>query len=122
MKSTEFITEGVDQLVADFQDIADEFNHHVTDGDSVPSAPDSSKFRASRGGMIDVVRNLQVHGGQYGMDRQFLVAIKVGGRLDSEVHTEIERYVKHVLDNVSSDTLRFIKTSGTNWSAYGLGR
>ena len=122
MKSTEFITEGVDQLVADFQEIADEFNHHVTDGDSIPSAPDTSKFRAARGGMIEVARNLQVAGGQYGMDRQFLVAIKVGGGIDNEVHTEIERYVKHVLNNVTSDTLRFIKTTGTNWSAYGLGK
>lgn len=108
--------------------IEQKYSSHTTDSDFIPSAPDTSKFKAARGGMIELDHAVHVHGGRYGFPRYFPVALKVGGNVDLDVHRQIKSDVQQLWNSMTDEdeiktnqgTLRFDSTSGTNWSAYGI--
>jgi len=133
------VKEYVDYIEEGYDEIVNKYKSHITDSDSVPSAPDTSKFRATRGGMLETAHNVNVHGGQYGADKFFPIAVKVGGRIDRDVHEDIKDEVEdqwegilegardhepHVVDGkvikTKEGNLSFSSTGGTNWSAYGI--
>ena len=76
--------------------IEQKYNSHTTDSDFVPAGPDSSKFKAARGGMIELDHAVTVHGGRYGFPRYFPVALKVGGNVDLDVHKQIKNDEKEM--------------------------
>ncbi len=110
------------------EDIVSKYNSHTTDSDFIPTGPDSSKFSAKRSGMIEVAHKVNIYGGQYQMSRFFPVAIKVGGKVDSNIHNQIKNDVEQLWASLVNDssvetnkgTLRFDFTQGTSWRAYGI--
>ena len=133
------LKEYVDYLEDTLADIADEFRMHVTQGDTIPSGPDTSKFQASRGGMVEVAKNVSTGGGQYSLPRQFILGIKVGGIIDTKIHDAIDGKIKLIWADIlegeresfpeviqgngvrtAHGILHYSKATGTNWSIYGF--
>lgn len=133
------LEEYMDYLEDTLADIADEYSMHVTQGDTVPSAPDTSKFSASRGGMIEVARNVSTGGGKYDLPRHFIIGVKVGGIIDVKIHDAIDGKIKRIWADIlegeresfpevvqgnsvrtAKGAMHYSKASGTNWSIYGF--
>lgn len=117
------------------EQVADSYAHEVTDPISRPSAPDTSKFRATVSGMIQVEHNVHIHGGQYGIPRTYSVFLKIGGRIDHKIATEIKNeVVKRVAKIVDDPTglkipaslycddkvVGMEQTEGSNWGGIGF--
>lgn len=117
-------------------DIAHEFAHYKKDATSRAAAPDTSKFRATVGGMIDVEHNVHVHGGQYGISKTYKVFLKIGGGIDHKVEKQmIDRLASHMSDNLlnyheaefkipgsiycKDGMVIFSTEDGTNWGGVG---
>lgn len=69
-------------------DLQDEFKGSEAKQGSVPSAPDSFKFRAIKYGMIQYCPKEYVHG-SYGTGRQYDHFFKMGSNVASETRKEI---------------------------------
>jgi hypothetical protein len=111
------------------EDIVDHFKEHETYTDSIPCAPDTTKFRATRSGFIKLERKHVHRGGYYGFNRYIPYAVLVGGNVDSGISSQIEELVKMVCERSkelvvtnSDDTTQkghFHSSHGTNYSTYG---
>ena len=122
--------------------MVEEYEEMQTEDSSVPSAPDTSKFRALKSGKISYMSNETIHGGHYGVNRHMSSGIKVGGGVDSSVHKDAKDTIWKIFSKhqkkISGDSdhhirirfgetkygphysLVFIATRGTAWSAYGV--
>jgi hypothetical protein len=115
-------------LVRNYQDYAQAST-------SIPSAPDTTKFRAQLGGMIEYASNLTVPGGYYSHDKQYIDFIQIGGGLPPQVTQNLMRdfaaYMKKMFDITIAPGLR-VKTTdgyifffpepetGTGWGGFGF--
>lgn len=92
--------------------IVDKYKKYETEGDSIPSAPNSAIFRATRSGTIDLVSNT---------DSKYLLAVLIGGaipyQIKHKISSEIENLVRNFKDN---DESYYSWRDGTNYSTVGL--
>ena len=114
------------------KDIVEDYAGRQVDASSTPAAPDSSKFTAAVGGMIEYAENVSFSGGKYGSPKTYRMFIKVGGGIDQGVKDEIQEefteLVSVMTGQPASNTLfttdgyRFIFGSedGTNYGGYGV--
>lgn len=119
-------------LIEVMSDIAEDFSQYTVPDSSVPSAPDSSKFRATRGGMISFEKNVHVHGGYYGQPRTYRLFIKIGGAVDpkvcAEIKSELDDAMRWIVGVPFGPTVYFEdghvmytgEVNGTNWGGYGV--
>jgi len=134
------VNEFIQHIQDEFEQIVEEYEEHITKGDTIPAGPDTTKFRASRGGMLEVAEKLQHSGGRYGLPKTLIRAIKVGGKIDYKIHKKIKQEVKDFWadmvegnkeneGSVKESTITTKEgfrlyygdiTGGTNWSAYGV--
>lgn len=118
-------------------DLVDEYKKHEGGQDSVPSAPDTSKFRAIKYGMIDHAKGVTVHGGYYGFTRHYEHLLKLGTTVKSDIRQEIlTKFFSHLSDDTGIDIAKgdfvTIKCSdgnvyigivdGTAWGGVGIYR
>jgi hypothetical protein len=107
--------------------IVETYKEHEVENTSIPSAPDSTKFRASVSGKIKIRKQHISYGGRYDLDYYFPVCITVGGGIDREIHKEIDEIVRKLSDKMKGSLSCDAKKgshrskSGTNFSVYGLG-
>ena len=90
---------------------------------SVGAAPDSTRFRAAVGGMVELMVNEAVYDGFKG--KTLLLGIKVGGGVNKSTRDKIfqEAYEKLMpLEqfNSSGGGISIHTSDGTNWGAIGL--
>lgn len=90
---------------------------------SVGAAPNSTRFKAAVGGMVDLMINEPVYDGFKG--KTLLIGIKVGGGVDRSTKDKIfqEAYETLMpLDQFNSKNggISIFITEGTNWSCIGL--
>lgn len=123
----------VREIVDVLRDLAEEFRDAATGTMSVPSAPDTSKFRATRYGMIEFVKNVTIHG-SYGISNTYQYFLKIGSAVDTRVRDEIFDEFKQSVESIgitirddythieSSDGWRvsIAFTYGSAWGGIGL--
>ena len=106
----------------------EKYKIHSTTATKSPSAPDSTKFIATRGGMIEYAPNTQWNG-SYGTSMMFQNFVKIGGGVDfkikQQMEQEFENFLSEYFEGTSCKTndgyrVVFDKVSGTNWGGYGL--
>ena len=121
-------------LTHDLERLASESQKLTKESDSVPAGPDSSKFTASRGGMIELSHNVHIHGGQYGISETYQLFFKIGGGLSSTIKEKLKKEVHHIVEGYcmsgkfelnwpllcSNGLLRITETHGTNWGGFGF--
>lgn len=132
------IDSSVSALMSTIDDVIDDVvNNHkskeVADS-SVPSAPDTTKFRAQRSGKISHTQNEVVHGGTYGFTRKFEQFLKIGGGLSFDDKQEImNEFFKFLGDDLgvsipyndstsikcNDGTVIIGTVYGTNWGGVG---
>jgi hypothetical protein len=115
-----------DSVAKELSEVMDNLKNAVKkwemEDDSIPSAPNSQSFRASRSGTpISVQYNGWHRGGAYGWSGPFLVQIRIGGRLDLTIRQAIRKVSEMILEKYNFSCAwsktRIDYTSGTNWSA-----
>ena len=115
----------LETIFEEFEQFYKEFNNINT---SIPSAPDTSKFTATVSGWIKFDKNFSVSGGYYGFTRCFTYGLKVGGNFNYGnprfLMNYVLKYIKGtyglpIYNNGEKSIIN--KTSGTNWSAVGVG-
>lgn len=118
---------------------AAQYKRYETAGKSVPSAPDSSKFRATVSGMVEV-GPVTIHQSFSGLSHHYQVFIKIGSAIESkkakEIRDDFLGEFDDSLDNAidgdvglklnttyeCSDGKRFTigTTDGSNWGGIGV--
>jgi hypothetical protein len=102
------------------------YKEHETTADSVPSAPNTSTFRATRSGFIKIRENYTHRGGYYGFDRSLPYALVVGSRVRSDISEEIKELVEEASNEakehitINGNKPFFHESHGTNFSTFGL--
>jgi hypothetical protein len=105
---------------------------YQTKSDSIPSAPNTSVFRASRSGVVNMDRNVVIYG-EYGSHVMYPVFLKIGGALSIEhkqlLRTQFIDHLTPLVDEVATEnthiecsdgttvSIRF--AHGTNWGGIG---
>ena len=135
-----FTDETCADVIQEIQDnmkaLVSKYKSHEAKTDSIAAAPDTTKFRATRSGMIDFERNVHIHGGQYGVPKTHAYFIKIGGNVDSKISKKIGEELAQDIDdfNDASDSVFKIpgtlacadgyvmlqEEHGTNWGGFGL--
>jgi len=90
---------------------------------SVGAAPNSTRFRAAVGGMVELMVNEAVYDGFSG--KTLLLGIKVGGGVDRSTRDKIFQEAYEALMpleqfNSSNGGISIYTSDGTNWGAIGL--
>jgi len=103
--------------------IVDKYKKDEVKATSIGAAPNSTRFRAAVGGMIELMVNETVYDGFRG--KTLLLGIKVGGGVDRSTRDKIfqEAYEKLMpLEqfNSSDGGISIHISDGTNWGAIGL--
>jgi hypothetical protein len=108
----------------------EKYQKYVAGQDSIPAGPDSSKFSATRSGMIEFAKDTQVHGGTYGFNRFYQAFVKIGGNVDGKIKQKMREEFKAWLTKTTGDdsnyymtpvhTITYGEVDGTNWGGYGL--
>jgi len=119
------------------------YKKDVAGTDSVPSYPDTSKFLATRSGMIEYMSGEQQWPHVINSRGHMSAGVKVGSNVNSNVHKSIKDALFKVFSKhqkkIGGDTDRYIRLKlnddekygdhygitftsivGTNWSAYGI--
>jgi hypothetical protein len=113
-----------------------------TEDSSVPSAPDTSKFRALKSGKIEYMADETIHGGYYGVNKYMSSGVKVGSNIESSIHKDIKETLLKIFNKYQREiggdsdshirirvgdtrygphySLVFIASRGTAWSSYGV--
>lgn len=127
----------VDDAADVMSEIVDDYKKHEGGQDSVPAAPDTSKFKAIKYGMIDHIAGLTVPGGYYGFTRRYEHFLKLGTTVDASVRKEMmTKFFNHLSDDIGAtikqgdwatikcnDGVVYIGTvSGTAWGGVGVYR
>jgi hypothetical protein len=115
--------------------LVNEYQSEVQASTSTPSAPDTSKFRATVGGMIEYATRLAVHGGYYGGSKQYIDFIKIGAGIPRQVTKDLMRdFAAHMEEQfditvtpgvsiATEDGYVFsfqVEEGGTNWGGFGF--
>lgn len=105
--------------------IVNRYKVHEVDNSSVPSAPNSAIFRASRSGKLQFEFDYYSSAGQYGFSRRFLFAVKIGSNIapviQEEIKEKIYKIIKRYHQYNSSDGGVYCEyITGTNFDTYGL--
>ncbi len=99
---------------------------------SVPSAPDTSKFYATKSNMIRVVKDAHTGGGTYSPSKTFPYFLQIGSGIDYKIRDNMkEEFLKEFFDAfgmtpaktfMSGDGYRFIfsEVDGSNWGGFGF--
>jgi len=123
----EHVSHGMAEIVQKYKD-------KQVKGDSVPSAPDTTRFRATRSGMIQHETNVHIHGGMYGVNRTYMHFIKIGSLVDTRTCNDINREVADLVDEMTVEEgfkvpgvvhcpdgiMCFYTEDGTNWGGVGF--
>jgi hypothetical protein len=121
------LTESWDAYKKDLEKIVKKYKKYEAKDSSVPSAPDTSRFRATKGGQIELRENETLDGGSYGIDRFLPYAVIVGSNVDRKIRDKIEKDVEKVSEKhkdsvtIGNDPVYFLKKSGSAYSTFGLG-
>lgn len=96
------------ELMSTIADLIDEIIEHYKEHEgkqsSVPAAPDTSKFRAIKYGMIEHAKNLTVHGGYYGFTRHYEHFMKIGTTVDGDIRKEMmSKFFSNLSDDLGVD-------------------
>ena len=111
-----------------FQMIEDLYSKYNRQDIQVPSAPDTSKYLVNKAGWLKFDKSFSVTEGYCQFQRYFHYGIKIGGNFNwGEARTVIKYIFKAIekyyglptYSDGSKPSLRM--TSGTNWSAVGIG-
>lgn len=107
------------------QAIIEKYKIHEVDNSSVPSAPDTSKFRASRSGKLQFEFNYFSSAGTYDFSRRFIFAVKIGSNIDAAIQEEIKEEIYKVIKpyhqyNGMDAGVHCEYKYGTNYDTYGL--
>lgn len=115
--------------------IADKYAHEVKQTSSRPAGPDTSKFRATVSGMIQVEHNVHVHGGQYGSPKTYKVFLKIGGGIDYKITKKIKEEVMDLVEELidvphnfkipctlylDDQIVQMSEEDGSNWGGVGF--
>lgn len=111
------------------QDLAEEYRGHATRD----SESHVGQYRQAHGGMIQAARNVPISGGYYGIDRNYVVFLKIGANVAPEIQDRLQEDFlstmaatgiglkgeqPHIVTN--KGTLVFGTVDGSNWSGFGL--
>jgi hypothetical protein len=122
------------KLTKKMDDLVKKYKSQETKADTVPAGPNTSTFSAHRGGMIDHEKHVRIHGGTYGIPVTYEEFIKIGGKVDHKIQSEIRKeFLKFAasltkekkipLETMviyAKDKKIFISsTHGTNWGGIG---
>jgi len=110
---------------------ATKYQKHVAGTNSTPAGPDTSKFSATRSGMIAFEKDVTVHGNYYGSDRFYQNFVKIGGNVDYDIKKKMEAEFREWLATATGEANYSYVTpdryyivvgdaNGTNWGGYGL--
>lgn len=105
-----------------------------TKSDSIPGAPDSSKFKAHRSGEVSLESNVVIHG-SYNTSVTYQHFLKIGGAIpfstrnasiDEKFMIDVEKLVAKVatedthIECSDGKTVSIAITHGTNWGGIGI--
>ena len=112
-------------IASELNKIVKKYKKYEVSDSSIPSGPDSTKFKATVGGDIRIVCNYTYSGGYYAGNRNILIGIQVGSGIDKDIYDKImqESYeVLFLMDqyNSSDGGVMTHYSHGTNWGMIGL--
>lgn len=114
-----------DSLAERLREIINKYKQYEVKDSSVAAAPNSATFSASVGGFIRGAVNVRSSGGYYGVDRNYIICLQIGGGIPSEIKDQIKQEAYEaffVFDqyNQSNGGISFDEKSGTNYHTIGL--
>lgn len=112
-------------IMKDFETFYSEFENENI---SVPSGPDTSKFTATKSGWVKLDKDFNSGVTQYSCGSYFKYGLKVGGNYQFGNPFGILKYILIYISRTyglplysDKSSLYIRSTSGTNWSAIGIG-
>lgn len=113
------------------QELAEEFAEHQAQSSSVPSAPDTSKFRAQKSGMIEYVGSIEIPG-QY-HTAKYHDFMKIGSNVFPEIKRKLHaEFADELASSLGLPSLPknfetndgyiaiFSTVEGSNWGGFGI--
>lgn len=112
-------------IMKDFETFYSEFENESV---SVPAGPDTSKFTATKSGWVKLDKDFNSGSTYYSSGRYFKYGLKVGGNYQFGNPFGILKYILLYISRTyglplysDNSPLSITSTSGTNWSAIGIG-
>ncbi len=133
VENVPYFDEIVDVIENNLKQFAEEMMEYETDDTSHPSAPDTTKFRASSSGKIKLVTNHTLFG-EYHSRTNYPMAVLIGGNVNMEVYNnavdDLHEFAEYFPHKKSGKLLYHFPTKdnitvvmaieyGTNYSTYG---
>ena len=99
---------------------------------SVASAPDTTKFRATKSAMIEFAHNVHIHGGAYGIPKTYKYFVKIGSMVPQDIQKKMfesfAEQVKRIYKGMEVPGIIYCpdgsvtigKEYGTNWGGFGI--
>jgi len=115
-----------DDLENGMKQLCEKYKKYEQNNDYIPSAPDTSRFMATKRGDLGVERKYFKRGGTYGIDRYFPYILTIGTNVKELPHTfydELYTLLTNALLSgcvIDDETPRIGSISGTAWVGIGL--
>ena len=103
----------LDDIAKKSKELVKKFEDSQVENSSVPTGPDTTKFRSVISGEIKYVTNDTLHGGHYGVTRFVSAGVRVGSGVDKKVREEVQKAITSIFseytDMYSGDSSKHIR-------------
>ena len=102
------------------QSLVEKYKIHQVAKSSVPSGPDTSKFKATVSGDISIVENFYCAGDYYKPSRTIDIGLKVGSGINTEIRKQMFAEATKILTPLTTGHGWLYDTYGSNWCLIGV--